>query len=142
MKLLPHYFKWIGIGLFFLGMIFGIDDIQRGYLEGSNSNSIEDFNQILPDIFSVISDYITLLALLLYILSKNKIEAEFAQKMRYESAFSVLVLTIVTILIIYIFNREFEINPSIFLTLQMVAYLLFRSIKRGVILAEDYEEQS
>jgi hypothetical protein len=142
MKLLPHYFKWIGIGLFFASMLLGIDDIQRGYLDGSNTNTINDFNQLLPEICSQLSDYILLLSLLLYILAKNKTEDEFAQKLRYESAFIVLIGTILTVFIIYLFNTEFVIKPSTFLALQMIGYLIVRLLKRRVILGGDHEEQS
>lgn len=142
MKLLPYVFKWIGIGLFFLSMLLGFDDFCREYLETSTHGEVKAFEPVFPEIFPILSDYVLLFGLLLYILAKNKTEDEFFQKLRYESAFLVLVLTIGTVLVIYIFNSDFEISPSIFLTLQMVAYLLIRMFKRSLILTDNYEQQS
>lgn len=143
MKLLPYYFKWIGIILFPLGMIFGIIDSGRhGFLDARYGYDVENFQRILPEIVSQLADYATLVGLLIYILAKNKTEDELAQKLRYESAFLVLILTIGTVLVIYIFNSDFEISPSIFLALQMAAYLILRTVKKRTLTWEDDEEQS
>ena len=150
MKLLPHYFKWIGITIFFTGLIISaIDDGRQGFINGWNdaiddpSERIEtEFNPVFPKRISHIADYMSLFGLLFYILSKNKIEDEFIQKLRYESAFFVFTLSILILLIIYAFNDDFKVSPSDFLSLQMIAYLIVRSVKRKVILFEDYEEQS
>lgn len=136
MKLLPHYFKWIGIGSIFLGFILGIDDVRGGFLEGSGMQISDGFSQLLPDICSQVSDYPMLIGLLIYILAKNKTEDEFAQKLRYESAFIVLVITIVVLIIVYMINPGLEFSPAYLLVLQMLAYLIIRPIKRGVILGE------
>lgn len=145
MKLLPHAFKWIGLAVFLLGFIFGaIDDGRQGFMEGYNETVNEpveyNFKPILPERISHFADYATLLGLLIYILSKNKIEDEFAQKMRFESAFIVFILTISVVLVWHIFNPEFELSPSTFLAMQMFAYLIIRSVKRGIILGENYEK--
>jgi hypothetical protein len=141
MKLLPHVFKWIGLSLFFLGFIFNtIDEGRRDFMDGYNSASREPveyvFNPIFPEVVMHISDITMLVGLLIYILAKNRREDEFAQKLRYESAFMVLVLTILVILIRYIFVPDFMIEPSTLISAQMIFYLIIRSIKKQVILAE------
>lgn len=141
MKLLPHLFKWIGLTIFLLGFIVGsIDDGRQEFMDGYNDASdhpIEyEVTRILPNIVSQIAEYATFLGLLLYILSRNKREDEFAQKMRYEAAFIVLVLTLGVILVLYILNPEFKIRPTDFLELQMLMYLILRSVRRRVILGE------
>lgn len=141
MKLLPHFFKWIGLALFFSGFILAFDDVRLGFLEGYSQTTVENFERFFPVYFSILGDFASLLGLLLYILSKNKSEDEFAQKLRYESAFLVMVFTILTLMVIYIVNPDFEISPSTFLASQMFAYLIIRSLKRKVILGVgDYEE--
>jgi hypothetical protein len=141
MKLLPHAFKWIGLILFFLGFVFNsIDEGRRDFMKGYNSTVKEPveyvFNPVLPEDIMHISDFTMLIGLLVYILSKNKREDEFAQKLRYESAFMVLVLTIIVILVWYIFVPDFKIEPSTLISTQMIFYLIIRSIKKQVILAE------
>jgi len=150
MKLLPHYFKWIGLIIFFVGLTVNIiDDGRRGFIEGYNdaiddpSERIEtEFHPVFPDRVTHFSDIALLIGLLIYILAKNKMEDEFMQKLRYESAFLVMVLSLFIVLIIYLFNENFKIDPSTFLSLQMIGYLLVRLFKRKLILREDYEEQS
>jgi len=135
MKLLPHYFKWIGLGLILLSIVFGFDDFRRGFMDGATGKPpVDNFESILPDIFSQLSDYLTLSGLLLYILSKNKTEDEFAQKLRYESAFIVLILTIGVLFFAYIINPDIKVGPAYVLLLQMLVYLVVRRVKRSVIL--------
>ncbi len=140
MKLLPHYFKWIGIGLLFLSMILGFEDFCRGLYDGWSGVEPRDFVPIFPEFFSEISDYVILLGLLAYILAKNKTEDELAQKLRYESAYIVLILTITVLLVVYIINSELKMSPAYILLLQMIAYLIIRLIKRSVILGGNNEE--
>lgn len=135
MKLLPHYFKWIGISSIILGFLIGIDDLRLGFM-GSSAVAPESFQRLLPEFFSRISDFPLLLGLLMYMLSKNKTEDEFAQKLRFETAFIVLIITIVVLIISSMINPAFTLKPSIFIVLQMIAYLVIRSVKRGLILAE------
>lgn len=142
MKLLPHYFKWIGIGLLFASIILGFDGFVRGFWDGVSGGEYNNFTPVFPDFFSQIADFVTLMGLLVYILAKNKTEDEFAQKLRYESAFIVLVLTIVVLLIVILYRPGIQISPAVLLLLQMVAYLIIRRIKNNVFFWEDYEEQS
>ncbi len=139
MKLLPHYFKWIGIGVIFLGFIMGIDDFIMGFI-GASVEPMGTYERMLPEIFARFSDYPLLLGLLLVVLSKSKTEDELALKLRYESAFIVLVTSILLLIIIYGFNPDFKIQPGIFILLQMLAYLIVRSVKGSTIFWVDYEE--
>lgn len=151
MKLLPHYFKWIGIILFFAGfLVNSIDDGRKSFMEGYTETQTEyiegsveyDFQPVLPEKMMHISDFTMLIGLLFYILSKNKKEDEFMQKLRYESAFIVLALSILIILIVYIVDKDIRIEPSFLISTQMIFYLIIRSVKKKIILWEDYEEQS
>lgn len=151
MKLLPHYFKWIGIILFFLGMLTSaIDDGREGFIEGYNAsarnhNHIEQIEvkieRVFPEEVSHIADFVSIFGLLIYVLAKQKREDELMQKLRYESAFLVMVLTLAIILIVYGFNSDLKVDPSALLSLQMIAYLIVRALKRKFILGE-YEEQT
>lgn len=142
MKLLPHYFKWIGIGMLLLSVIFGYEDFCRGFIDGFYGEEARDYVPVFPEFFSQISDYVLLLGLLVYIIAKNKTEDEFAQKIRYESAFIVLVITILVLVFVNMVNPDFEIKPGIFLFLEMLGYLFIRLIKRKTILGGNYEEQT
>jgi len=140
MKLLPHVFKQIGLTVFLIGFVVSmIDDGRHGFIDGWNeARSIgEDeipFVRIMPDFVSKLADYATMLGLLLYILAKNRSEDEFAQKLRYESAYIVLVVSIFLVFILYIIDSEINLSPSTVLMLQMVFYLIVRIIKKFLIL--------
>lgn len=140
MKLLPHYFRWIGIALLILSFVFGIDDFLLGFTGALPNEPPEQFKRFLPEIFSQLSDYILLIGLLIYLVSKNKREDEFIQKIRYESAYIVLVITILGILVLYIINPEIKLNASYLLAFQMLFYLLVMFFRKRIILGEDYEE--
>jgi Ca2+/Na+ antiporter len=140
MKLLPHYFKWIGIGLLILSFVFGIDDFLLGLYGGWHHDSSKEFKRILPEIFAQTSDYILLISLLIYLVSRNKREDEFIQKIRYESAYIVLVTTILIILVLYIIIPDINLKVSILLALQMLFYLVVMFLRKRIILGEDYEE--
>lgn len=132
MKLLPHFFKWIGVGLLILSVILGIDDFYRGFIDGLLGKTPMDFAPVFPQL----SNYAILLGLLVYILAKNKKEDEFAQKLRYESAYIVLILTIVVLFFVYLVNPDIKMSPGYILLIQMIAYLFIRLIKKGVILGD------
>lgn len=140
MKLLPHYFKWIGIGLLILSFVFGIDDFLLGFTGASMDLPPDNFKRILPEFFSQLSDYVLLIGLLIYLVSRNKREDEFIQKIRYESAYIVLAITILGILVLYIINPDIKLNASYLLAFQMLFYLVIKFFRKRMILGEDYEE--
>jgi len=149
MKLLPHFFKWIGLAIFFIGFtVTAIDDGRQDFLDGYYSAAeycekpeMITIQRVFPEKTMHISDIASLVGLLLYILAKNKREDEFFRQLRYESAFLVMVLSIVIILVIYIFNRGFKLGASDFLSLQMIGYLIVRALKRKIILSGNYDEE-
>jgi hypothetical protein len=139
MKLLPHTFKWIGLTIYLLGVIVGfIDEGRQEFIEGFNEGIIDDtkieFVRLMPEMVSQVGNYAILLGLLTYILSKNKREDEFIQKLRYESAFIVFVISILLILILHLIHPSLIIEAHTVLSAQMIFYLLIRMFKRQVIL--------
>ncbi len=137
--LLPHIFKKIGLIIFLSGFILSaIDDGRQGFMDGYNENQSDpvkvEFKRVLPEKVSQIADYVLLCGLLIYILSKNKRDDEFTQRLRYESAYIILVVTIVFIFVLYMVNREIRIEPSTFIGTQLVLYLIVRYFRKISIL--------
>nr|WP_321358687.1 hypothetical protein [uncultured Draconibacterium sp.] len=151
MKLLPHYFKRIGLALFFAGFVTGAFTInaRKAFVEGWNAGA-DSANKIiesnidkgLSEEVGHIADFASILGLLIYVLAKQKREDELMQKLRYQSAFIVMVITLAIILLIYGFKSDFSINPSVLLSLQMIGYLIIRAIKRNLIDSGSFEEQT
>lgn len=151
MKLLPHYFKWIGLVLFFAGFITGAfsPEARKAFVEGWNAGADNSDKRIelntdrgLPQNVSHIADFVSIAGLLIYVLAKQKREDELMQKLRYESAFLVMVITLAIILLIYGFKSDFTVDPSVLLSLQMIGYLIIRAIKRNLIEGGSFEEQT
>ena len=148
MKLLPHYFKWLGLIIFFTALgvslygSIGTEDFIKGAEWVSREPIENNVGPLLPAGITHVADVAILSSLLMYVLAKNKNEDEFMQKLRYESAFLVMVLTIVIILFVYTFYSTFSINPLDLLELQMVGYLIVRSVKRKLIVGDSLEEQT
>nr|WP_319998041.1 hypothetical protein [uncultured Draconibacterium sp.] len=148
MKLLPHYFKWIGLVVFFGGLTLSlIGSIgSEDFIEGMEMARGEPIEVAMEPLFSAslvhVFDVALIVGLLVYILAKNKREDEMMQKIRNESAFIALILSLAIILIIYVFKPEYRIYPSDLLSLQMIAYLIIRVTMRKFILGGDYEEQT
>lgn len=151
MKLLPHYFKWIGLVLFFAGFVTGAFsvDARKAFVEGRNAAIDNPDKKIelntdwgLPKRVGHIADFVSIAGLLIYVLAKQKREDELMQKLRYESAFLVMVITLAIILLTYGFKSDFTIDPSGLLSLQMIGYLITRAIKRKLIEGAFFEKQT
>lgn len=129
--LLPHYFQKIGWGLFIFSFIF---------LTGAMYafNTLKLFSQNNSHYATLILYIILLFSALFVAFSKEKIEDELIQRIRYKSivitAYIVFLLFII-LLIMYAFNQSFDIIPrSTFaylwlinpLTMFMFYVLIFR----------------
>lgn len=148
MKLLPYYFKWISLIVFFTALVvslygaIGSEDFIKGAELVSREPIENTVGPMLPASITHFADIAILFSLLMYVLAKNKNEDEFMQKLRYESAFLVMAFSITILLIVYIINSDFTANLPDLLELQMIAYLIVRFVKRKLIVGVSYEEEN
>lgn len=110
--LLPHYFQKVGWGLFIFSFIF---------LAGAMYafNTLKLFSQNNSHYATLILYIILLLSALFVAFSKEKIEDELIQRIRYKSivitAYIVFLLFII-LLIMYAFNQSLDIIPRTIFT--------------------------
>ena len=131
-QLLPNYFKWIGLLMFILGgvpdFIEGYNGYSHGACEGCNHDTITSpFSEQTAFILSIIS----LLGIIVYSISKEKIEDEFIKILRWESITTTFVLSVIFILgqtILY--GRENTPFASTLLEYQMLIYLIIFFFKK------------
>lgn len=129
--LLPHYFQKVGWGLFIFSFIFLVGAMYT-------FNTLKLFSQNNSHYATLTLYIILFLSALFVAFSKEKIEDEFIQKIRYKSivitAYVVFLLFLI-LLIMYAFNQSFDIMPrTIFtylwlinpLTMFMFYVLIFR----------------
>ena len=104
-QFLPHYFKYIGLFLYFvLGVLPFANDFVAGFAAGYEAGSGREIDSPdylfgLPDyLFSKTFQIIHLLGVLLYAMAKDKVFDEFMLKLRMESLYIVFFVTLIFIL--------------------------------------------
>jgi len=133
-QLLPNYFKWIGLTLFLGG---AIPNFMRGFTEGYNEYGADQMVNTLP--FSeqtyLIAGIISLLGMIVYALSKEKIEDEFLKVLRWQSVTIAFVVSIVIVIVDMLLHGTKDIIDGQFLTeLQLLSYLIVFAFKKRNVL--------
>lgn len=133
---LPYYCKKIGIALvivaFILSIIANINDLCNGFMDGWNearSTITEEanFNIISTDsskTLTWISLSFSFSGFLLYMFSKEKMEDEFIQKLRYMSLAKSLLITWIIASILLIINGEVKLEGFYILQFQLIIYVV------------------
>ncbi|PQJ76467.1 hypothetical protein [Polaribacter glomeratus] len=142
-KMLPNWGKKFGLFLFFTGFIVASTTVsaRQSFYEGysSASNSLmkrENFEPIFiekwfGELGTHLFDVLTILGLLVYMISKEKIEDDYINMLRLESYQFTSILTLFITLTLYVFAENLKLSLDIFITLYLMTYLLnFAIIKR------------
>jgi hypothetical protein len=121
-QLLPNWCKKIGIALYVLGALpsayVGFSEGMNRGLDNSTSELLINFEQLWY------FDLLLYLGMLIYFLSKEKVEDNFIRKLRLET-YQVLVLVGIGVSFIsLLFENELKIRVSMFLESFLVLYLL------------------
>jgi len=113
-QILPNWCKKLGVAMFIVfSFISGGDDFLNGFYDGFNrlphnsetSNSVlflNYFSEPILHLFSIIS----MLGVLIYILSKEKIEDDYIQKLRLDSFQLTAIIGLVISILLYSFLRN------------------------------------
>jgi len=133
-QLLPNYFKWIGLLMFIAG---GVPE----FIEGYNSYECKNCdNSTIPQFFSeqtaFILSVISLLGMIVYALSREKIEDEFIKVLRWQSATLTFVLTVIIMLItLFVYKKADVLTAYNILEIQLYLYLIIFFFKKRSHLA-------
>jgi len=139
-QILPNWCKKIGITLFIVGSIIGgIDNARYGFMEGFydgvNGNAYRTtkpievfpyFKENTKHVFSVLA----MIGMLIYMISKEKIEDDYINLLRLESFQLTLIVGLVSSMILFAFSKEMKIHIDVFITLFMWFYLITFFIKK------------
>jgi len=135
-QLLPNYFKWIGLVLFFAG---GIPNFFEGYMNGYNdygTNQIEHTHSF-SDQMLLIAAIVSLIGMIVYALAKEKIEDEYINILRWESTTTAFFISFVIVLInIAIYGTKDLIDAQFIMELQLLLYLIIFFFKKRSNLEE------
>ncbi len=136
-QLLPNYFKWIGLVMVIGG---GIPSFIKGWNEGYSAGA-GDSSANFPYDFSeqtlLITALISLMGMIVYALSKEKIEDEFIKILRWQSVTIAFVISIAIVIIDVLLHGTKDIIDGQFLTeLQLIIYLIVFAVKKRSNLGE------
>ncbi len=133
-QILPNWSKKIGLIVFFISsVISGGDDFIDGYMT-SYTKTFHQGSNIFKSYFGANTIHffsiLSIVALLIYMLAKEKIEDDYINKLRLESyQLASMVILIITILL-YSFSESLKLTLDYFITSFMYFYLIIFFIKK------------
>jgi hypothetical protein len=153
LQLLPNYFKKIGFTLFVLTVW---PELLRGFIAGYNAEvestltklpnlpaefaflGIEIFSDAFFEVFSILS----VVGLIIYALSRDKVIDEFLLKLRMEALHITFFLSAALIFVLLLFDIKSEMSALYVLDIQVIIFLVAKKLKKisaKPSMAEDYE---
>ncbi|RNI29945.1 hypothetical protein EFA69_10485 [Rufibacter immobilis] len=135
LRLLPHYFKKIGLILFVGASLPDfIRGITSGYYDFHQASPSGDTSLLpLPSQTLWILEIIAILGIVLYAMAKDRIHDELLQWLRMEAIEITFFLTVVIVSIGYFFSHGFRIHPSYLINLQLIVFLIIYYVKKQSI---------
>ncbi|TDS18489.1 hypothetical protein DFQ03_0192 [Maribacter caenipelagi] len=135
-QILPNKFKSIGLIIFIIGFVipFTIGFI-NGLSQPFNSNETSRLTEKLlqPNLLKWL-DIVTIFGMLIYMLSKEKIEDDYITKLRLESYQITTIFCLSTIIIFHVINNEMTFYVSYMIYAFMLLYLITFSLKKRFVL--------
>jgi len=139
-QILPNWFKKVGLIMFIVFSFLGSGDAS---LEGYNSGYY--YNKDIPenvktDLFSsyfeetLIHSFniIAIIGMIIYIMSKEKIEDDYINKLRLESYQLTALISLFAALILFIFSSQLKFYLDDFITMFLFIYLITFFIKKRI----------
>jgi len=118
-QILPNWGKKLGIVLYIIGAIpSALAGFNQGHNEFKNPDLVTHINSLWY------SDILLYLGLIIYFLSKEKIEDDYINKIRLESYQLTVLIGIILSFITFIIFKNIEIHNSLFLESFLLIYLL------------------
>jgi len=118
-QVLPHVFKKFSLILFIVGIMI---PMTYGFLNPFNP---ED----MPEKYSTLMNSAFLLGIIIYFLSKERIEDELVKKLRSDAFSITFLLSAILLLVEYIFSSG-HTYATTFLALQIIIFLIIFYLKK------------
>jgi hypothetical protein len=146
LKMLPNWGKKLGFLLFFMGLIVSFttasarNDFNEGYYSYSNEITPPEFSKPEPifieksfgDIDEHFIEILIILGLLIYMMSKEKVEDDYIIKLRLESYQLTSIFGLVITIILYIFWENLKLSLDYFIILFSIFYLTIFAVKKRI----------
>ena len=143
LAILPNWCKWVSLALLVTAFFIDFTNFKEDVVSGRNSiyhgnqqtNSAQTSSNT-TDSMSLF-DFITMVSIIVYILSKDKKDDEFINSIRAQALLAALLVTSVTVMIVYAFNGQLDV--SYLILIQLLSYIIiFKYIKYRAGIDNDY----
>lgn len=141
-QIFPNWVKKITIPVFLISFVTSqADDFIKGWRDGHNNQSYNydpDRSTRLVEIYMGggrvmhILEVISLLMVLFYVLSKEKIEDEYIKKLRFESYQVSFILIVIIAITFYTFDIDFRYGLGDSVGIFMFLYLIIFFFKKRI----------
>lgn len=153
LQILPNWCKKLGVVMFFVfSFISGADDVFNASCDGWNSvpkvkygEQIETSEYTPPPPSNITNfkgffgvktlrfiDALSILGILMYMLSKEKVEDDYINQLRLESYQLTAIVLISISILLYAFSEKIKLSIDYFITLFMYFYLITFFIKKRI----------
>lgn len=138
LRLLPNYCKKIGLALFALTVW---PSLMRGYIDGYNDGAGEIVIQppaeftfwgirVFSDAFFEFFSILSVIGLIIYALSRDKVVDEFLLKLRMEAMHFTFFISMLLVLALLLFGIKSKMNALYVLELQVLIFLIAKKVKK------------
>ena len=146
LQVLPNWCKKLGLAIFIIfSFIFARDQFLKGWYSSSYTTPYKTLEYTTPPpskttnftgFFGVKTlhylDALSIFGLLIYMLSKEKIEDDYINQLRLESYQLTAIIGIVISILLYAFAESKKLTLDYFITLFMYLYLITFFIKKRI----------
>ncbi|MDY0780556.1 hypothetical protein [Tenacibaculum sp. IB213877] len=132
-QILPNWCKKLGVILFLIG---AIGSFYEGFSEGIHSSRNDVESIVHPNHSNCIYNYIhffsllEVLGMMIYIMSKEKVEDDYINVLRLESYQLTFFINIVIALFLFVFKKEMNVEFDFYLSSFLLIYLITFAIKK------------
>ena len=138
LRLLPSYFKKVGLGLFLLTVW---PSFFRGFIDGYNSGAeseqmfgFEPFHFLgipfFSDAFFEICSILALIGLIIYAASRDETFDEFMQRLRMEAMRLTFFISIIFVFFLLIMDITSNFSALYLVELQVIIFLVVKKLKK------------
>lgn len=131
-QILPNWGKRLGLFIFLLSMfLVAGDPFMDGFI-GVPSGTHHYFKDLFGETLFFFFDVLLLVGLLIYMLSKEKVEDDYIKLIRLQSYQMTIISLLIIALIIYLFDVSFQGSLDMVLSLFMILFLIIFYFKKRV----------
>lgn len=134
--ILPHWCKKLGLILFIIASLIngGLNFINNSGLGKNDNGLLGILNAFIGGGLSYVIDFVAIIAMLIYMISKEKVEDDYINKLRLESFQLTFIIWLLITIVIYILDKDLKLTLEYFIFPLLWSYIIIFFIKRRMYL--------